>query len=208
MAHGPDTEKLLKMISEMEWGKLDIHFMKVTSLPELPNGLYKLWCHITSITSLPKLPDNLEEIICNYSPLRSLPDLPLNLVYLDLGYTQLRTLPKLPKSLRILMVPYTQLISLPDLPQFLETLYCNHTEITEIPEIPRMLYNLSVSNCPNLLIQKEPGETIKDYNERWSKIRIQRRNEAIKENLIAYFWKPSRVNKILKDGGWDLVDSY
>ena len=208
MAHGPDTDRLLKLISEMEYGILAIQFLKVTSLPELPNGLRKLWCHMTGITSLPKLPDSLEEIVCNYSPLRSIPELPPNLVYLDVGHTELRTLPKLPRFLRILMASHTPLTSLPDLPQFLETLYCYNTEITEIPDIPRRLYNLSLSNCPNLRIEREPGETIKDYNERLSKIRVQQRNEVIKEDLIAEFWHPLRVEKMLTKGGWDLVDSY
>ena len=163
---------------------------------------------MTGITSLPKLPDSLEEIVCNYSPLRSLPDLPPNLVYLDVGHTELRTLPKLPRFLRILIASHTPLTSLPDLPPFLETLYCYNTEITEIPDIPRRLYNLSLSNCPNLLIKREPDETINDYNERLSKIRVQRRNELIKEDLIAEFWHPLRVKNMLAKGGWDLVESY
>lgn len=205
MAHGPDTEKLLKLFSEMQYGKLDISFLNVTSLPELPDGLRKLSCHMIHITSLPKLPDSLEELVCNYTPLRYLPKLPDNLVYLDLERTQLQILPKLPKFLRILMVSHTSLISLPDLPPFLETLYCYETNITEISDIPRMLFNLRVFNCPNLLIEPEPGETIKDYSERWSKIRVQRRNELFKEDLIAEFWKPSRVKKMLERGGWDQV---
>lgn len=208
MAHGPDTDRLLKLISEIQYGELAIHYMKVTSLPELPDGLRKLWCHMTDITSLPKLPNSLEELVCNYSPLRSLPDLPPNLVYIDIQNTEVRRLPKLPRFLRILMVTHNPLRSLPDLPSFLETLCCCYTKIREIPEIPRRLYNLSVSNCPNLLIERAQGETINEYNERWSKIRIQRRNEAFKEDLITEFWKPSRVEKMLEQGGWDLVDSY
>lgn len=44
--------------------------------------------------------------------------------------------------------------------------------------------------------------------ENMSQVRIQRRNKQIKEDLIEEFWKPSRVEKILEEGGWDLVDSY
>ena len=41
-----------------------------------------------------------------------------------------------------------------------------------------------------------------------SKMRCQGRNETIKEELMATFWHPSRVEKMLGSGGWDLVDSY
>lgn len=207
MAHGPDTQQLLKLISEMRYGELAINFMRVTSLPELPHGLRKLTCHMTDITSLPTLPDTLEQIIFDYCPLTSLPELPPKLMYLDIGHTQVRTLPKLPRTLRILMVRNSPVTSLPELPDSLETLKCENIDIEEIPYIPSKLY-LSVFDCPNLRIQPEPGQTIKDYSERWSRIRVQRRNTAIKEDLIAEFWKPSRVEKMLETGGWDLVDSY
>jgi hypothetical protein len=38
--------------------------------------------------------------------------------------------------------------------------------------------------------------------------RIMLRTLQFKEELIAEFWKPSRVEKMLELGGWDLVDSY
>jgi len=208
-AHGPDTDLLLKTISEIgDLDHLNLSYLRITSLPPLPDGLLKLTCNFTKLTSLPPLPDSLLELECMYSPLTSLPELPPNLQYLDCDHTRLRTLPRLPKSLRILLIFHTPLISLPPLPDFLETLHCRGTEITEIPDIPRRLYRLAVFDCPNLRIVPGPDETIKDYSERWSKIRIQRRNEVIKEDLIAEFWKPSRVEKMLELGGWDLVDSY
>jgi Leucine-rich repeat (LRR) protein len=208
MAHGPDTERLLKTISEMRGGKLDLDNLNIVSLPELPYGLRKLSCCYTGLTTLPTLPDTLEDLQCCNTPLTSLPELPPNLLYLDIDTTQLITLPKLPRSLRALFIYNTPLVSLPVLPQFLETFICSSTAITEIPDIPRFLCNLVVINCPNLRIEPELGETIKDYSERWSKIRTQRRNEVFKEDLIAEFWKPSRVAKMLERGGWDLVDSY
>jgi hypothetical protein len=88
--------------------------------------------------------------------------------------------------------------------------------LTSLPELPTGLKDLDCNNCPNLIIQRLPNESIKDYNQRWnnwreeqaSKIRIQQRNRELKEDLIAEFWKPSRVEKMLETGGWDLVDSY
>ena len=113
------------------------------------------------------------------------------------------------------MVSDTALEVLPDLPAFLECLFCYSTQIREIPPLPKNLLNFSCAMCPNLSIQQEHYESTQDYNERWnqwreaqSKARIQTRNREIKEDLIAEFWKPSRVEKMLETGGWDLVDSY
>ena len=207
MAHGPDTEQLLKLISEMRYGELAINFMRVTSLPELPRGLRKLTCHTTDITSLPTLPDSLEQIVLNYCPLTSLPELPPKLMYLDIGHTQVRTLPRLPRTLRILMVRNSPVASLPELPDSLEILYCMNLDIEEIPYMPHRLF-ISVSDCPNLRIQKGSWETTIDYSERWSRSRVQRRHRDLKEELIAEFWKPERLEKMLETGGWALVESY
>ena len=34
------------------------------------------------------------------------------------------------------------------------------------------------------------------------------RNNTIKKDLIAEFWKPSRVERMLEKGGWKLVEMY
>lgn len=39
-------------------------------------------------------------------------------------------------------------------------------------------------------------------------LRQRARCALIKEELIAEFWKPERLEKLLEQGGWDLVDSY
>jgi len=217
IAHGPDTDLLRIKISEIRDGKLDVSYLRIISLPPLPAGLRVLTCNFTDIVEFPRLPDSLEELHCmNNRNLRSLPELPDRLLFLICDHNpQLRRLPTLPRWLRHLMVHDTGLEVLPEIPKFLECLMCYNTQIREIPPLPKNLYNFSCAICPNLILQHEHGETIPQYNERWnqwreaqSKARIQTRNREIKEDLIAEFWKPSRVEKMLETGGWSLVDSY
>ena len=48
----------------------------------------------------------------------------------------------------------------------------------------------------------------KELETSWSRRRCQDRNELIKEDLIATFWHPSRVQEMLEKGGWKLVEMY
>ena len=216
MAHGPDTDILARRFSESYYGRLDLSYLRITSIPELPATVRVLSCHHTDIISIPKLPDTLNELNCmDNKNLICLPDLPDGLVYLECDNNpKLTSLPKLPRWLRFLSVNNTALESLPDLPEYLSHLSCNSTKITEIPPIPEDLWIFSLVNCANLIIQREPGDSLLDYNERWndyredqSRMRCQDRNQVIKEDLIAEFWNPSRVEKMLKQGRWDLVDT-
>ena len=217
MSHGPDTDILARRFSESYYGRLDLSYLRITSIPELPAGLRVLLCHNTDITSLAKLPDTLKELYCmDNKNLKCLPELPDGLIRLEChNNPNLTSLPNLPRYLRFLSVNNTGLESLPDLPEYLSELYCDSTKITEIPPIPEDLWIFSFLDCPNLSIQREPGELFQDYVQRWNYyredqcwMRCQARNELIKEDLIATFWHPSRVEKMLEKGGWDLVDSY
>jgi len=109
MAHGPETEELLRRIANIQDGKLNISWLNITSLPELPNSLKTLDCSDTQITSLPKLPQSLQALYC-YN-------------------TQLTSLPELPNSLQKLFCFNTQITSLPELPDSLHTLYCSNTPL-------------------------------------------------------------------------------
>ena len=48
----------------------------------------------------------------------------------------------------------------------------------------------------------------KELETSWSRTRCQQRARLIKEDLIAAFWHPSRVEKMLKRGGWQEIESY
>ena len=62
-------------------GLLDLSWLGLTDLPELPAGLTKLWCHNNLLTKLPEtLPAGLQELHCYKNHLTTLPDtLPVGL---------------------------------------------------------------------------------------------------------------------------------
>jgi hypothetical protein len=136
-----------------------------------------------NITSLPELPRRIKTLWCNNTHITELPTLPPRLVSLHCYNTPLTNLPTLPKSLFILC--------------------CFNTRLTSLPELP---FNLRLS-CDTIFQLKE-GESIQDYNLRWgvwreveaSKKRSQERLEAVKEELMASAWHPSRVERWLDAG--------
>ena len=193
MAHGPDTEELLRRIADIQENKLIISGLRITSLPDLPADIQILWCYDTQLTSLPALPSGLQTLYCYNTLLISLPDLPSGLESID--------------------CPNTPLTSLPDLPSGLQSLFCYNTQLTSLPDLPSGLTDLDCSNTP-LLLQRGASETIAEYNARWrawreeqaSKKRCQERSKTVKEDLMIYVWRPDRLEKLLEVGGWKLVD--
>ena len=104
MSHGPDTDIIARRFSESYYGRLDLSYLRITSIPELPAGLRVLLCHNTDITSLAKLPDTLKELYCmDNKNLKCLPELPDGLIRLEChNNPKLTSLPKLPSWLRFL----------------------------------------------------------------------------------------------------------
>ena len=196
---------------------LEINQSPVTELPPLPFRLQKLFCDLTHITEFPDLNHltELDTFTCRGCQIQLLPRLPLGLQTLDCTFSSITRLPGiLPPGLRHLDCSRTQLTELPPLPSGI-IMNCNNCPL--LAELPDVTYTLVVScdNCPSLPIQFQYHQSINDWKRQWahwnheqSKLRCQARNETIKEDLIAEFWKPSRVEKMLELGGWDLVDSY
>ena len=60
---------------------LNCHNTKITSLPNLPKSLKKIYCALNKFTYLPNLTciENLEELYCYNNNLTSLPNLPQNI---------------------------------------------------------------------------------------------------------------------------------
>ena len=202
MAHGPDTEELLRRLANVRhyWyeiqklTELNIYGLQITSLPELPSYLKKLCCshtqipklpslpsslvalgcHSTQITELPPLPDSLREIYCSHTQITKLPSLPSSLSVLSCHNTQITELPQLPASLLELGCQNTLITGLPPLPSSLTWLGCSNIQITELPPLPDSMQYLSCNNCPNLLIKPMEGEIIQAYEERWKPIREER----------------------------------
>ena len=106
MAHGPDTEELLRRLANVrqlyetsEPTELNIYGLRITSLPELPSYLTQLWCSQTQITQLPPLPASLRRLDCANTQITNLPSLPSSLEMLSCRNTQITELPPLPDSL-------------------------------------------------------------------------------------------------------------
>ena len=243
MAHGPDTDNLLRHIAETTRDSLYLgpnteHDLNITSLPTLPDSLKLLHINALNIRSLPTLPSALEDLRIVASPVTSLPSLPSNLLYLYSTITQLTELPQLPprllslgcifnigiteltqlpSSLKRLCCGWTSIIKLPQLPDSLEVLCCQNTPITELPPLPSSLTELDCSDCLNLLIQRNEGESIQDYNKRWENMREERKELeskqrcverclTVKEELMAAAWHPNRVEKWIEAYGIEVLD--
>jgi hypothetical protein len=79
MAHGPDTAELLRRIANIHDNKLDVSGLNITSLPDLPSELQKLYCSNTNLTILPALPSGLQILECANTNITTLLDLPSGL---------------------------------------------------------------------------------------------------------------------------------
>ena len=64
-------------------GTLDLSFLELTELPELPNTLTQLYCHNNNLTKLPELPKTLTTLYCFNNNLTELPKLPKTLRFLS-----------------------------------------------------------------------------------------------------------------------------
>ena len=106
---------------------------KLTSLPELPDGLGELDCRNNQLTQLPRLPGELGNLYCDNNQLIKLPDLPFGLYDLSCTNNKLEQLPNLPTGLGNLYCNNNQLTRLPDLPDSLEIFNCSNNPLTSLP---------------------------------------------------------------------------
>jgi Leucine-rich repeat (LRR) protein len=236
MAHGPDTHKLMRLLSFVKTSNtklLTISNLNITSLPELPSCITDIICNYTPLTSLPNnLPPNLESLSCAYTKITSLPPLPNHLRRLICSNTNLTSLPPLPRGLNLLCCNNIIIRKLPQLPPYLTTLICDHTYIRELPSLPHGLQVLNCSSnhiqilpplpsslrilncehCP-LFIKQKRFESIETYTKRWSalteeliKQRCQERCLTVKEELMAAAWHPRRVERWIEACGIEVLD--
>jgi hypothetical protein len=170
-------------------GPLNLTWLGLTELPELPAGLTELYCSFNQLTTLPDtLPAGLTTLHCSYNQLTTLPDtLPAGLIYLHCYNNQLTTLPD-------------------TLPAGLRTLHCFDNQLTTLPDtLPAVLKWLSCSN--NHFPNREYNETIPDYVARINAIAEAASKERITQRCALYFeeltevaWHPSRVEKWMLAG--------
>jgi hypothetical protein len=203
MAHGPDTEELLRRIRDIDWnrssiwyGTLRVSGLNITSLPDLDPRLIMLDCNNTRITALPRLPPGLRSLKCHTTPLK------------HLGV--------LPAELRVLHCDNTPLLTLGDrLPRNLHELRCHNTQIEMLPDLPR---SLTIFTCHNTrLPQRIDTEGLPEYKVRFSawkaeeelasRTRVQGRNSMVAEELAMVMWHPNRVERWLTTGGFELLEA-
>ncbi len=83
-------------------------------------------------------------------------------------------------------------------------------KLPKLPKLPQSLKYLDCSDCPNLLIQRNEGESIQDYDARWEEWREKKRTQerclAIKEELMAAAWHPRRVERWINECGIEVLD--
>ena len=236
MAHGPDTHKLMKLLSFVKTSNtklLTISNLNITSLPELPSCITEIICNYTPLTSLSNLPPGLERLSCAHTQITELPPLPNHLRYLMCSNTFIKSLSSLPRGLQFLCCSNTAISKLPQLPPYLTTLICDNTNIRELPSLPHRLQVLNCSSnriqilpplpsslrilnckdCP-LFIKQGRFESIEIYTKRWepihekleSKNRCLERCSAVKEELMAAAWHPRRVERWINECGIEVLD--
>ncbi len=216
MAHGPDTEELLRRIANSSNGMLNVSGLNITSLPELPPDLKILWCNNTHITSLPSFPPGFEAVNCSNTQVTTIPPLPPGFEGLSCCNTPITTLPEpLPPNLDELYIEGTQISVLPELPPKLQYLNIQDTPIQILPDLPDSLRRLLCYRNSQLILKKDVNEKLAQYKGRWSdwreeqasKVRCRERSRMIKEDLVAAVWAPQRIQQWLENGGFELIDT-
>ena len=186
MAHGTDTDELLRRVKNITYSDiyeglvLDVSGLNITSLPKNLPDLTALRCSDTSIREIPYLP---------------------NLTVLCCCKNMVTTIPYFPK-LRSLTINVSIVTVLPYLPK-LEVLNCSNTNLGDIPYLPKLIH----LNCERV---KKEAILLGQINLRVSRLRQIQRYRVIKEDLMAAAWHPSRVESWLNHGDtvFDMMTGY
>ncbi len=125
--------------------------------------------------------------------------------------------PGLPKSLEILQLKGCyELVALPPLPEGLRVLDIRGCEkLKTLPEIPDSVEEIWYEGCTGL----QPRELWSGPENYWSmpkwlredqeeetKVRIQKRTRALRQEIVAAAYHPRRVERWLEECGWDFLD--
>jgi uncharacterized repeat protein (TIGR01451 family) len=127
------------------------------SLPALPSGLASLELRNVNISVWPPIPSSLATFSCDNCGLTTLPPLPNTLWQLHVPNNSLTSVPPIFNGLSALGVSGNQLTSLPPLPSGLGDLKCASNQLTSIPALPSNLYGLDCSNNQISSLPALPG---------------------------------------------------
>jgi Leucine-rich repeat (LRR) protein len=163
-------------------GTLNISYMELEQLPELPDNLTTLLCHGNKLTEIQSLPRGLKKLVCCSNKLKSLSDLPTTLEYLMCNGNQLERLPALPKGMKRLLCHDNHLTSIPTLPESLELLGCSGNFIRSLQKPPQSLTELWAATNP--------------WNSNFTWMWITKGNNSQK---LHYYYEILEMKKIVRD---------
>jgi hypothetical protein len=143
MAHGRDTEELLKRFANYENGLLNVSNLDIFSIPPIPKHVTEFDCSNTSIRKLPNLPNCIE--------------------YLNCSNTKISKMQNIPKSLKKLNCSNTKIIKLPHLGENLEWLNCENCPLILPREVDEDIIHYKKRN--NLFEMKSTQNTYRTYRE-------------------------------------------
>ena len=182
--------------------RLNLSFMGLTSLPEIPSTVIHFDCSDNKLTELPSLDKyvNLKILYCAHNELTSLPSLDkcVKLEGFNCSNNKLTSLPSLDNCVN------------------LRRIYCERNLITSLPSIDKCR-RLDILDCyknpleiPMLMNEQDKPH---DYFKRreiveneMSRDRIVSRARFIYQELISVVWHPSQVEKWIALYGIDFED--
>ena len=214
----------------------DIVFPKTESLPTIPDTITHLdlsgndfvrdvfipdtvrWLNVSATNyaaSMIDVPDTLETLIYTHNSTTWCPAFPPGLKYLNVSDLGVYTLPPLPPTLEVLVVKNCyNLTRLPELPHTLRVLDMQGChDVKTLPDFPDSLEELWAGACRGL-----PAEIRNSFSwwdlPRWirvqqqevAKVRQQKRTRALRQEIVAAAYHPTRVERWLEQKGWDVLE--
>lgn len=200
--------------------EIDVSNTPIEKLPRLPCGLEVLIAEdCPNLKELPRLPKTLKKLSVNgCANLKVIPKLPEGLTDLDVSGCPIRVLPLLPKSLTYLDVSTCEKLLVPRKvlkEEGVGVLYPMMMQDWFVPVVEEDLeiFDLDLHNAEDeedddvTSVEDKIWEPLEEYKERsnalWHTYHHTRR---MKERLVATVFHPSRVEKWLESGGYDLLD--
>lgn len=136
---------------------LDLSYLNLTELPELPSELLELECSGNRLVRLPTLPSSLCRLNCADNVITELVELPATLKNLNCSHNQLSCLPAVPTTVEFIECSWNKLQTIRvDSPSALQTLYCDNNQLTTL-SLPETLDILCCSFNPGLRLETLPN---------------------------------------------------
>jgi hypothetical protein len=127
---------------------LDLSYLRLPELPELPDNVDRLDFHTNTLTALPRLPAGLDFLDCGNNQLTRLPELPPRLRILYCYDNPLVELPPFPPTMQVLNCQNTRITQLPALPPGMQKVFADRSDLRTIPLLGPQVTHLTLDGCP------------------------------------------------------------